>query len=139
MADFEPTPELMADLAFALEAIARRDELATPGDAWYHVSPHKLIVGDVLLPGGATPASADFYAEGWGEDTGTLVDMGRPRTGFVWMARDRKDAMFWRAVLHARYLYTVQPFTDPQPWNGSASDGWVTTAARILTVEDLGE
>lgn len=102
---------------------------------WFHVSPHELPVGTTLVPNGApVPTSAEFYAEGYGQDTGTLADMGASRSEHLWVTTTLKDARFWARVLKADHIYEVQPTDEPRPWNGTGVDGWVTTAAVIIEV-----
>jgi len=128
--------EELKELQAHLEQARREAErLLTPTGVWYHVSPHELAAGTVLVPGGpdGTHTSEEFYSStGLGSDTGTLADMGAARTEFVWLSPHRDDAEFWAEVLDAAHLYEVEPATDPVPWNGTAADGWVTTAATVV-------
>lgn len=99
---------------------------------WYHASPHDLPEGTQLTPGGGGATSQDFYDMGFGEDTGTLQDMGAGRKGHVWLSPTEDDVHFWSAALNAPHIYEVSPEGTPQPWNGTAVDGWVTPSARII-------
>lgn len=121
------------------EAHQKAQEFAATG-RWFHVSPHALPVGTTLVPNGAPEAtSADFYADGYGQDTGTLADMGASRSEHLWVTTTLKDARFWATVLKATHIYEVQPTDAPRPWNGTGVDGWVTTAAVILTEIEGGQ
>ena len=99
---------------------------------WYHASPHDLPEGTQLTPGGGGATSQDFYDMGFGDDTGTLQDMGGGRTGHVWVSPDENDVQFWSAALNAPHIYEVESDDEPQPWNGTGTDGWVTPGARIV-------
>lgn len=99
---------------------------------WYHASPHDLPEGTQLTPGGGGATSQDFYDMGYGDDTGTLQDMGAGRAGHVWLSPTEDDVHFWSAALNAPHIYEVEPDDEPQPWNGTAVDGWVTPGARIV-------
>ena len=114
--------------AEAFEHLFKRQN---PSGTWYHASPHDLPMGTKLVPGGAPAASKDFYEQGFGEDTGTLIDMGGGRNKHVWMTPDLDDAHFWSAVNQAPHIYEVDPERDPAPWNGSGTDGWVAPSATI--------
>lgn len=100
---------------------------------WYHVSPHDLAEGTALIPGGpdGKATSQDFYDMGFGDDTGTLADMGGGRNTHVWLTPDLNDAHFWAAALNAPNIYEVDPDDDPQPWNGTGTDGWVAGGGKI--------
>lgn len=116
------------------EAHKQAQEFAATG-RWFHASPHELPVGTTLVPNGApVPTSAEFYAEGYGQDTGTLADMGASRSEHLWVTTTVKDAKFWAKLLDAQFIYEVQPTDEPRPWNGTGVDGWVTTAAVIIEV-----
>lgn len=100
---------------------------------WYHVSPNEMEDGTVLIPGGpdGNATSQDFYDMGFGDDTGTLADMGGGRNTHVWLTPDLNDAHFWAAALGAPHIYEVDPDDDPQPWNGTGTDGWVSRGGKI--------
>lgn len=140
-AEFQDQVRQLRDLV--AQAKAECDRLLTVTGVWYHVSPRELPVGTVLTPGGpdgVTHAANEFYAStGLGSDTGTLADMGGPRTAFVWLSPNREDAEFWADILDATHLYEVEPAADPMPWNGTAADGWVTTAATITRAVKIGD
>jgi hypothetical protein len=105
-----------------------------PTGKWYHVSPHDMPEGTTLVPGGVTgtPTSQSFYDMGFGDDTGTLKDMGKSRTQHVWLTPDLEDAHFWSNVLKAPHIYEVEPGDEPQAWNGTGVDGYVSGGAKIL-------
>lgn len=100
---------------------------------WYHVSPNEMDEGTALIPGGpdGNATSQDFYDMGFGDDTGTLADMGGGRNTHVWLTPDLNDAHFWAAALGAPHIYEVDPDDDPQPWNGTGVDGWVSRGGKI--------
>ena len=101
---------------------------------WYHASPHDMPDGTVLIPGGPGEAtSQEFYDDGWGEDRGLLFEVGGGRASHVWLSPSLHDAAFWAMALSAPYIYEVEPDADdePQPWNGTGSDGWVSRGGRI--------
>lgn len=104
-----------------------------PTGKWYHVSPHEMEPGTSLIAGGpeGNATSKDFYDMGFGDDSGTLQDMGGGRTKHIWVTPDLEDAHFWSAALNAPHIYEVDTDDDPQPWNGTGTDGWVTPSARI--------
>ena len=103
------------------------------GRKWYHVSPNEMDEGTVLVPGGidGKATSQDFYDMGFGDDTGTLADMGGGRNTHVWLTPDLDDAHFWAAALNAPNIYEVTPDDDPEPWNGTGVDGWVSRGGKI--------
>ena len=124
--------EIRRMLATLSEAGRQAERLATPTGRWFHVSPHRLEAGTVLTPGVVAPTSRDFYTrDGFAEDSGTLADMGATRPEFVWLSTTVEDAGFWAVTLRASHTYEVQPIDAPRPWNGTGSDGWVTTSAVI--------
>lgn len=112
------------------------ERLRTPTGVWFHTSPQSLAVGTLLVPRGGPSPDPQFYAQGFQEDTGTLMDMGAPRPDFVWLSNEEAEARFWAKTLKTRYIYEVQPTDAPRPWNGTGADGWVTTAAVILRLID---
>ena len=100
---------------------------------WFHVSPHRIETGTVLMPGAIrNPANDAFYRAGFGQDTGCLQEMGVRRDEVVWLSPTTQDAEFWAAVLDAPYCYEVQPSGEPRPWNGTGTDGWVTAKAVVV-------
>ncbi len=120
-----------ADAAMLYDHMQKLFQPIKPSGKWYHVSPHALADGTDLIPGGGDSPSQSFYDDGWGEDTGTLTDMGQGRTGHVWLTPDLDDAHFWSAALSAPHIYEVDPHEDPRPWNGTGADGWVVPGAKI--------
>ena len=120
-----------ADAAMLYDHMQKLFQPIKPSGKWYHVSPHALTDGTDLIPGGGDSPSQSFYDDGWGEDTGTLTDMGQGRTGHVWLTPDLDDAHFWSAALNAPHIYEVDPHEDPRPWNGTGTDGWVVPGAKI--------
>ena len=119
------------DAAMIYDYMQKLFQPIKPSGKWYHVSPHALADGIDLIPGGGDSPSQSFYDDGWGEDTGTLTDMGQGRTGHVWLTPDLDDAHFWSAALNAPHIYEVDPHEDPRPWNGTGTDGWVVPGAKI--------
>jgi hypothetical protein len=122
----------------------QQDALAGPHEHWYHVSPHALPPGTVLTPAAhrdAPATSQDFY-----DTTPGIIDLMYPldgsdtaRTDVVWVTPDLADAGFWSRFLRATHVYEVQPQDTPQPWNGTGIDGWVVTAAVVITEIKLRE
>lgn len=124
----------LEELEKLMEAQQKWEQFRTgPHDTWYHVSPHELAEGTQLIPGGpdGKATSQDFYDMGFGDDTGTLKDMGGGRVQHVWLTPDLDDAHFWAASLGAPHIYEVDPDENPQPWNGTGIDGFVTPGAKI--------
>ena len=119
-----------------IEALCGQAGVGLP-EKWFHVSPHRLGPGTVLTAGAArNPANDCFYGSGFGGDSGVLRDMGVRRDEVVWLSPTREDAAFWAVVLNARHCYEVQPIEEPQPWNGTGTDGWVVRKAIVVcTVE----
>lgn len=129
----EQLDALFAD-PYAFEDSAPDDWYGGRGNRkWYHVSPHELEDGTALIPGGpnGNATSQDFYDQGFGDDTGTLADMGGGRNTHVWLTPDLEDAHFWSAALGAPHIYEVDPDDDPRPWNGTGVDGWVAGGGKI--------
>ena len=124
-------PEVAGLIAAVNTAHEQAKDYAETG-RWFHVSRQKLAVGTVLSAGGGPASDPEFYAQGYGEDTGTMADMGGSRTEHLWLTTTRRDAKFWAKTLKAKFLYEVQPTDKPRPWNGTGTDGWVTTAAVVL-------
>lgn len=104
-----------------------------PTGKWYHVSPNEMEEETQLVAGGpeGKATSQDFYDMGFGDDSGTLQNMGGGRTNHVWLTPDLDDAHFWSAALDAPHIYEVDPHEEPQPWNGTGTDGWVAPGASI--------
>lgn len=129
-------PHLAGEVARLIDMVNDTATRFAATGTWYHVSPHLVSPGTTLVPGGldpANPTSKEFYVEdGYGDDTGTLADMGAGRSRFVWLTVSEEDARFWSRLLKAPHTYEVEPLDDPRPWNGTGSDGWVTTAARVV-------
>lgn len=128
---------LTEDIRSLIESVNRAHEsiksYAIPTGRWFHVSPHRLPVGTLLSPGVVAPTSEEFYTrDGYGQDSGTLADMGATRPEHLWLTTTVEDAAFWANVLKAEHTYEVMPVDMPKPWNGTGVDGWVTTAAAIL-------
>lgn len=117
------------------EAFEKMFAPMAPSGKWYHVSPHELAPGTDLIAGGpeGKATSQNFYDMGYGDDEGTLADMGAGRNKHIWVTPDLDDAHFWSAALNAPHIYEVDADDDPQPWNGTGTDGWVTTRAKIRT------
>jgi ribosomal protein S18 acetylase RimI-like enzyme len=118
--------------------------------AWYHVTPHKMKPGDVLMPGGGD----SLY-----DDGGFYGDSNQGRKRWVWIEHDPDKVEHWMEDLfttHIRsyhthpvdwpedekgedepplYVYRIQPHHPPQPWDNTAGQGWVTGAATVLGEE----
>ena len=115
-----------------VEFLFGRASIALPHH-WFHVSPFEMGPGTLLRPGVArNPANAGFYGSGFGQDTGALLDMHTRRDEVVWLSPTREDARYWAIVLRASHCYEVQPTTEPRPWNGTGTDGWVVPKAIVL-------
>lgn len=115
-----------------VEFLFGRASIALPHH-WFHVSPFEMGPGTLLRPGVArNPANAGFYGSGFGQDTGALLDMHTRRDEVVWLSPSREDAEYWAIVLRAGHCYEVQPTTEPRPWNGTGTDGWVVERAVVV-------
>lgn len=115
-----------------VEFLCGRASISLP-EHWFHVSPFKMGPGTLLRPGEArNPANDTFYGLGFGQDTGFLRDMQVRRDEVVWLSPSREDAEYWAIVLRAGHCYEVQPTTEPRPWNGTGTDGWVVERAVVV-------
>lgn len=115
-----------------VEFLCGRASICLP-EHWFHVSPFKMGPGTLLRPGAArNPANDTFYGLGFGQDTGFLRDMQARRDEVVWLSPSREDAEYWAIVLCASHCYEVQPTTEPRPWNGTGTDGWVVERAVVV-------
>lgn len=105
---------------------------------WFHGSPDKLEVGDILHPG----ASKNYEYEG---------DRA-PRQNWVFMDLDARRAQMWageaarqRQMPHdaPAYVYHVEPLDEgPWPWNEYPDMGYASPRARVVErrhVDEMGD
>lgn len=105
---------------------------------WFHGSPEKLEVGDILHPGTAKNYE---YDDDW-----------KPREGWVFMDLDARRAKMWagqaarqRQMPHdaPTYVYHVEPLDEgPWPWNESPYMGYASPRARVVErrhVDEMGD
>lgn len=105
---------------------------------WFHGSPDKLEVGDILHPG----AAKNYEYDG---------DRA-PRQNWVFMDLDARQARMWagEAVKQRRmphdsptYVYRVEPLDEgPWPWNEYPDMGYASPRARVVErrhVDEMGD
>lgn len=105
---------------------------------WFHGSPEKLEVGDILHPGTAKNYE---YDDDW-----------KPREGWVFMDLDPRRAKMWAGLAAQQrqmphdaptYVYHVEPLDEgPWPWNESPYMGYASPRARVVerrSTNDLGD
>lgn len=102
---------------------------------WFHGSPDKLEVGDILHPG----AAKNYEYEG---------DRA-PRQNWVFMDLDARQARMWageavkqRQMPHdsPTYVYHVEPLDEgPWPWNEYPDMGYASPRARVVERRHVGE
>ena len=105
---------------------------------WFHGSPDKLEVGDILNPG----ANKNYEYDG---------DRA-PRQNWVFMDLDSRRAKMWageaarqRQMPHdtPTYVYRVEPLDEgPWPWNEYPDMGYASPRARVVErrhVDEMGD
>ena len=91
---------------------------------WFHVSPHKIDVGQKITPSGGESSNADWYDSG-----------SSNRGNYVWLSPSAQWARAWSTLPNMGenpHFYQVHPGDTPQRWNFDGDDGWVAPDARVL-------
>lgn len=103
------------------------------GVDWFHATSADLPVGTILAPHkGKVPWLDNPYHGGLDN-----------RANWTWVEYDLTHSDEWLGYMvrdHGEgHLYKVKPHIGPFPWNGDASEGWVTDYAVIVEhVRDSG-
>lgn len=125
------------------------------GSEWYHVSPHKLSPGTMLVPSSDEDGFCNHHDEFY--DGGGI----QSRKNWVWLENQLPKSQYWnREIGRARnpdggeynedtgefeydydnaapnYVYKVTPHHDPFPWNGFGNEGWVAQSAIVDELVD---